>query len=249
MKKLFSYILILALILTVSTPAQTVLAATAKLNKSTLSLNVGKTYTLKLLNASGTVKWVSSNKKIVSITSKGIVKAISAGKATITAAYKDKKYKCSVTVKAKTVKIIMGAAIFDGTTTQDYAKQFQEKNPSYLSIKPYDDDHVVITMYESERVKLVKSFNASFQDYLDEILNTDGFEIFTDIKSDKLFKKVKIYTDKKSYSNSMAGLSMIYMIALISDSIQALNLIDVKDRNSDIQIIDQKTGTILYPPK
>lgn len=247
MKKLLSYLVSLALILTLAAPAQTAHGAVVKLNKTKLSLSIGASYSLKLQNTTGTVKWTSSNKAVASITSKGKVKAVSVGKATITAAWKNQKYKCTVTVKDKTVKIIISALILDGTSIEEYAEQFQQDNPQYLSVKPYDDEHVAVSMYESERIKLLEETNASFNDYLDGILNTEGFEIFTDIKADKLFQNVKIYTDKNKYSNSFAGLEMVYTIAAISDTIQAINLIDIDDRKSNIQILDKKTGKILYP--
>lgn len=77
------------------------------LNKKTVSVQVGKTYTLKVTKAKPnskkyrTVKWTTSNKKIATVSSKGKVKAIKPGKVTITAiSTKNKKVKakCTVTV-------------------------------------------------------------------------------------------------------------------------------------------------------
>ena len=80
--------------------AVTVKAKKIKLNKTSFSLTVGKSTTLKLSNATASkVKWSTSNKKIATVSSKGVVKGKKAGKVTITATYKNKKYKCTVTVK------------------------------------------------------------------------------------------------------------------------------------------------------
>lgn len=65
------------------------------------TMYVGKTATLTLKNA-GKVKWKTSKKYVVTVTKKKnkvIIKAKKAGKATITATYKKKTYKCRVTVK------------------------------------------------------------------------------------------------------------------------------------------------------
>ena len=77
-----------------------------KLNKKTASVKKGKTITLKATitpsNATTkTVTWKTSNKKIATVTSKGIVKGVKKGTATITVTTKDgkKTAKCKVTVK------------------------------------------------------------------------------------------------------------------------------------------------------
>lgn len=79
-------------------------AAKIKLNKTKLKLVAGKSYKLKLSKKKGKIKWTSSKKKIASVNAKGVVKAKKAGKATITATMKGKKYKCKVTVKKAITK-------------------------------------------------------------------------------------------------------------------------------------------------
>ena len=76
------------------------------LNKSTLNLEVGQEEIL-LANISPAdatnkeITWISSDKKVATVNSKGIVKGIKEGKATITVITKDgsKKASCDVTVK------------------------------------------------------------------------------------------------------------------------------------------------------
>lgn len=75
-------------------------AATPALSRSAFRLTRGKTRILRLKNASGTVRWTSSNKAVATVTSKGVVKGIKAGSAFIKACYKGKTYKCAVVVEA-----------------------------------------------------------------------------------------------------------------------------------------------------
>lgn len=102
----------------VATPAS---AATKpkklKLNKTSVSIEVGAKTTLKVKSAtpskaSKSVKWTTSNKKVATVTSKGVVKGVKAGKATITATSKlNKKVKAKCTVyvrKWSTVKASKG---------------------------------------------------------------------------------------------------------------------------------------------
>lgn len=76
-------------------------AASVKLNKTSLALEVGKTAILKLKNTKTgkTVKWKSSNTSIAKVSSKGKITAIAKGTVKITATYMKKKYVCKVAVK------------------------------------------------------------------------------------------------------------------------------------------------------
>lgn len=79
-------------------PMSTNAKKVVKLNKSKLTLQTGKTSKLKLKNTKKKVKWSSKNKKVATVSSKGVVKAVSVGKTTITAKSGKKKYSCKVTV-------------------------------------------------------------------------------------------------------------------------------------------------------
>ena len=68
------------------------------LNKTTASLKKQKSLQLKLKNNKKKVIWVSANKKIASVTSKGLVKGKKKGKTYIYAIANHNLYKCKVTV-------------------------------------------------------------------------------------------------------------------------------------------------------
>ena len=78
-----------------------------KLNKKKITLKVGKTAKLKLINIKKgkKVKWSSSKKKIATVNQKGKIKARKVGTTKITAKVGKKKYVCKVTVKKKTKKL------------------------------------------------------------------------------------------------------------------------------------------------
>lgn len=73
-------------------------AATVSLNKSKLSLVVGNSYTLKVKGSSKKVKWMVANSNIASVSSKGKVTALKAGKTDIYAYVGNKIYICKLTV-------------------------------------------------------------------------------------------------------------------------------------------------------
>ena len=90
---------------TVGTPVTKV-----KLNKTKSTMTIGKKQTLKATvtpkkASSKAVVWKSSNKKVATVTSKGVVKGIKKGTVKITATSKaDKKVKKTITIKVKNIK-------------------------------------------------------------------------------------------------------------------------------------------------
>lgn len=81
------------------------------LNRTSVTLTKGKSFTLTASVSpkkatKKTVKWTSSNKKVATVTSKGVVKGVAKGTAVITAKAADgsgKKASCKITVKAKSI--------------------------------------------------------------------------------------------------------------------------------------------------
>ncbi|SHO45284.1 carboxylesterase family protein [Anaerocolumna xylanovorans] len=70
-----------------------------KLNKTTATLEVGKTVTLKVLNTKKSISWSSKNEKIATVSGKGKVKGIKAGTTTVSAKFGKKTLSCKITVK------------------------------------------------------------------------------------------------------------------------------------------------------
>lgn len=111
--------------------------AKPKLSVKNKTMYVGKTATLTLKNA-GKVKWKTSKKSIVTITrkkqNKVIIKAKKAGKATITATYKKKTYKCRITVKKKAKKTEQDNPVLNATDVSLY--YLGDTYKSYIQYEP-----------------------------------------------------------------------------------------------------------------
>ena len=107
MKRIKKLSVMLLCCILLSVIAMPVSASAAKLNKKSVSLNVGKTYTLKATGTKGKITWTSSKKSVATVSSKGVVKAKKKGTAVITAKYGKKKLTCKVTVKqpVKSIKL------------------------------------------------------------------------------------------------------------------------------------------------
>ena len=73
-------------------------AATLKISKTKLTLEIGKTATLKLPGTKSKITWKTDKKAVATVTSKGVVTAQAAGNAKITATVDKKNYTCTITV-------------------------------------------------------------------------------------------------------------------------------------------------------
>ena len=97
MKKIISILLAVSILFgfgwVMSTDAEAV-----SLSTKTVKLIVGEEEFVFLEGAkTDSVKWSSSDKKVATVTD-GVIKGLSEGTATVTASYKNKSYKCKVTV-------------------------------------------------------------------------------------------------------------------------------------------------------
>lgn len=111
-----------------------------QLNKTKTSVKKGKNVQLKIKYAPKYTKWSSSNKKVATVNSKGLVTAKKAGKTTITAKIGKKKLRCKVTVDALTYVYAFAtgdADVFNlknGTLTINLSteEKYYVKNGKYL---------------------------------------------------------------------------------------------------------------------
>ena len=127
---------------------------TLKLNSSRITLNPGKSYTLKVNGTKLTPAWRSSNSKIVTVNKKGRITAKKAGTAKITATLGGKKFVCTVTVKK--------ASASSNKTVQNYTKvknyinkngRYSEDGSRYIEMS-IDADTTAVLSYDPKGNKL-----------------------------------------------------------------------------------------------
>ncbi len=110
MNKLFTNIkrmfaLLVVLVMTFSfMPINVFASSDAKLNKQSVTIVTGATYTLRVQDSNSTVKWSTTDRDIAGITTKGRIIARDPGTAYIYAKVDGKTLKCKVKVVAGTVK-------------------------------------------------------------------------------------------------------------------------------------------------
>ena len=136
MKKVFAFVLALAMILTTYQPTATYAATKAppiSAKKMTLQVGSKKTLTVKNAGKNATLKWSSSKKNVATVSKKGVVKAVKAGTANV---------KCKVVTKSKkhytlTCKVtVKNAAVSKTVSTQKaLTSALKDKNVKNLTIK------------------------------------------------------------------------------------------------------------------
>ena len=104
------------------------------LNKTSLALNTGNTYQLKIKNYTGPIKWKSSNTKVAVVSSKGKIISKSTGETTITASYK----KGSKTIVLKCNVVVSNAAI---SKEENIRRQILSLQNTYKEGKTWTNDN------------------------------------------------------------------------------------------------------------
>ena len=113
-----------------------------ELNYKKFNLEAGYTTTIKLEHATGTLKWKSSNKKVATVDSKGLIKAKSKGKCKISTTYKGKKY-------TATVKVAAGVPWYEAKLTKYDVK----KNTFTVKIKNLNKKNLIIYPTKAQAVQ------------------------------------------------------------------------------------------------
>lgn len=151
-----------------------------KLNRKNVKLAVGKSYKLKVKHTKVKVKWSSKNKKIATVTSKGVVKAKKPGSTIIVAKVKNKKLKCKVTVRKVKIVSYGNGSYVPGS----YIEYMADKSVEY---SPADNEFRVF-------------FSLQLKDGKTRVA-TDG-KIMININNDK---KQSVYDDTIEFSKKDFG--------------------------------------------
>ncbi|HAB62496.1 MAG TPA: hypothetical protein DCE48_17670 [Lachnospiraceae bacterium] len=192
MKKLIK-LLAICLIVIIIAPAVipmygvTAKAAEIKLNTTSTSIRVKQTYQLKITGSSKAVTWSSSNKKVVTVDSKGKIKGVKKGSATITAKVSGKEYEAKITIVDA---ITANDFYFTGSSTLE--KGFMEycDNNNYTSSFYYFDDMDGDYNIKSNRGIKIGSSKS-------EVLKKYGYAVKKELnpKNDMAAKFVKMRND------------------------------------------------------
>ena len=148
-KRIVACLIALTLVFT-SVNLYEVQAAKKKLNKTKVLVRIGKPVKLKIKNNKKRVKWKTSNKKIATVSKKGVVKGKDDGNCTITAKVGKKKFKCKVVVahkvakstSAKTMSAVAKQMMKKGTYDSangcyKYPKKFVDKERLFVGLLKY----------------------------------------------------------------------------------------------------------------
>ena len=185
MKKIIrSLLVVLAIMMAFTVPVN---AASMKLNRKRVSINVGQVVTLKVKGTKKKMKWTSSNKKIATVSKKGKVKGLKAGKATISVKVGKKSLKCRVIVKKKRTRMTRGQRnalacaknylAYSAFSKKGLKNQLLYENYSNQDAQ-YAVDHCGANWYK-QAYKCAKNYLSFMSFSEDELINQLEFEGFT----------------------------------------------------------------------
>lgn len=179
-KKVLTIMLVFVLVLTLSPiRVNATKKKKVKLNKSKLSMYIGKSYKLKLENNKKKVKWSSSKKKVASVSSKGKVKAKKKGSCKITAKVGKKKYVCKVTVKKKANSSANNNSSNDNSSDTNNNSSSEDNTIKYIADRSvtYDSANSEFRILFSLKNSVGTRLNSS--GYISaKIVNDDNVEVY-----------------------------------------------------------------------
>ena len=117
--------------------------AAAALNKRKATLYRGRTLQLKVTGASRKAKWSSSEPRVAKVDQKGLVTALKAGKATITAKVDGRKLTCAITVKPSLSADAASVTLKAGETR---TVNLTSRSGGSLSLKAYNSTILECTL-------------------------------------------------------------------------------------------------------
>lgn len=115
----------------------------------------------------------------------------------------------------------------------------------------YDDTHYSYTIMESERIEYLKNLidNKELETAFNEIFTAEEYNgAFLSMDYNNNFTEVNFYIDKQKYDSigKFANVVPILTSSLVSDTVQAYNLIPIEERGCTVKIIDNETKEIVY---
>ena len=187
---------------TILVPERTTYAAKkTQLNKKSVTIQIGKTVTLKLKNApkGKKIKWTSSKKKVAVVNGKGRVQGKSAGKAKITAKVGKKKYTCTVTVKKKEKPQQVTA---EAPTTQTVTEA-----PATTEIPTTEAPTTEAPTTEKEKIFPAQDLS-KYGDIEKVTINGVTYNVASKLKAeitdDQIYNQVSVHYDNNDYLSTLS---------------------------------------------
>ncbi len=215
------------------------------LNKTSYQLTVGKTVKLKLKNSKAkNVKWSSNNKKVAKVSKNGLVKALKKGKATITAKYKGKKYKCKIRVVKSNLENMPQVIPGDNTTEESFDNIYEGsiKQSEHIIEELYDGNNIIFSPMSLNMV-LGMSVNGATEPVKSDLLTyLNGKSVEdTNAKAKDLMEKDKT-DDFVKIANSFWHITGSEINPLFKTAIETNYLASINEAPMDQTTVDEING-------
>lgn len=132
-------------------------------------------------------------------------------------------------------------------------KFVESLNQSENTIKyyVYDDTHYSHTIKESQRKEYITTLidNKEVENAFSELFTAQEYNgAFLSMEYDNNFSDVKFYVDRTKYDSLGMFINIIPVMtsALVSDTVQAYNLVPIEERGCTVKIIDNETKEVVY---
>ena len=200
LKKILACLLAVTLVFTSVNFGEVEAAKKYKLNKTKTFVRIGSPVKLKVKNAKKKkIKWKSSNKKIATVSKKGVVKGKKYGKCNVTAKIGKKKLKCRVIVTHKVAKVITAKTIskiakklkskgkYNSTDKcYEYVKRIKQKDNVYISkLIYYPKTNHVEVFYPASGANCGAEFHVGDKQFCNFYGSTDDQDIYVKGKFNK----------------------------------------------------------------
>ena len=200
---------------------------TAALDKKTAAVYTGKTVTLKATSNDKDAKatFTSSNTKVATVSSTGVVKGVKAGTAVITATCGNAKATCKVTVKTSTIKFAASAAsVYTGKTVTVKATATPSATVTYTT-----SNKAIATVSSTGVVKGIKAGTVTITATTSTGLKTTC--------------KVTVKAPSVKFAKSSA---VVYTgkTATVKATLAGVSSVTYKSSNTKIATVNSKTGTV-----
>lgn len=219
---------------------------TPKISSSKITLSVGETSKLKVNGTDQKITWKSSNKKIATVDKNGKVTGKKAGSVKITATVLNKKYSCTVTVKAKQCKL--NAKELDlqvdqlGFLELQGAKgnvTWKSSNPSIVKVS-----NGVVLAVKNGKAKITATYQK--KKYTCNVTVKKKFSEKEALKKLSISKKEQedliAFKIKNNYIHGMS----VYVEVLFYD--KSGNIIEIQEDSSQYLNIGKETMLVIWKP-